>query len=44
MRIKNLVLIGSDNIVIFIYLGILIVGTLIGLLSSGFALRRYLRV
>ena len=44
MRIKNLVLIGSDNIVIFIYFGILIVGTLIGLLSSGFALRRYLRV
>jgi cell division transport system permease protein len=44
MRIKNLALLGSNNVIIFIYLAIMVIGILIGLLSSGFALRRYLRV
>ncbi|HEY5501250.1 MAG TPA: permease-like cell division protein FtsX [Candidatus Humimicrobiaceae bacterium] len=44
MHIKNLAILGSSNIIIIAYLGIIIVGGLIGILSSGFALRRYLRV
>lgn len=44
MHIKNLAILGSGNIIILIYLAILIVGGFIGILSSGFALRRYLRV
>lgn len=44
MHIKNLAILGSSNIVILVYLGIIIIGGLIGILSSGFALRRYLQV
>jgi len=44
MHIKNLAILGSSNIIIIAYLGIIIVGGLIGILSSGFALRRYLKV
>ncbi|MDD3519858.1 MAG: permease-like cell division protein FtsX [Actinomycetota bacterium] len=44
MRIKNLALLGTNNVIIFIYLAIILLGILIGLLSSGFALRRYLKV
>jgi cell division transport system permease protein len=44
MHIKNLAILGSSNIIIFAYVGIIVVGGLIGILSSGFALRRYLKV
>ncbi len=43
MRIKNLALLGSNNIIIIVYAGMIILGSLIGIFSSGFALRRYLR-
>jgi cell division transport system permease protein len=44
MHIKNLAILGSSNIIIIAYLGIIVIGGLIGILSSGFALRRYLKV
>jgi len=44
MHIKNLAILGSSNIIIFAYIGIIVIGGLIGILSSGFALRRYLKV
>jgi len=44
MHIKNLAILGSSNIVMLAYFGIIIIGGLIGILSSGFALRRYLKV
>ncbi|MHB1377071.1 MAG: permease-like cell division protein FtsX [Candidatus Humimicrobiaceae bacterium] len=44
MHIKNLAILGSSNIIIIAYLGMIVVGGLIGILSSGFALRRYLKV
>jgi cell division transport system permease protein len=44
MHIKNLAILGSNNIMIFAYFGIIVIGGLIGILSSGFALRRYLKV
>ena len=44
MHIKNLAILGTSNIVLIAYLGIIVIGGLIGILSSGFALRRYLKV
>lgn len=44
MHIKNLAILGSSNIILIAYFGIIIIGGLIGILSSGFALRRYLKV
>jgi cell division transport system permease protein len=44
MHIKSLAILGTDNIVFIAYLGVVVIGGLIGILSSGFALRRYLQV
>ena len=44
MHIKNLAILGSSNIILIAYFGIIIIGGLIGILSSRFALRRYLKV
>ncbi len=44
MSIKELAIVGSGNIIVYIYIGIIILGCLIGLLSSGIALGRYIKV
>ncbi len=44
MNIKELAIVGSGNIIIYVYLGIIVLGCLIGLLSSGIALRKYIKV
>ncbi len=44
MRIKELAIVGSGNIILYIYLGLIVLGGLIGLLSSGIALRRYVKI
>ena len=43
MRIKELAILGSGNIIIYIYIGILILGGLLGIVSSAIALRRYIK-
>ncbi|MCE5329157.1 permease-like cell division protein FtsX [bacterium] len=44
MHIKNLAILGSNNIILIAYFGIIVIGGLIGIFSSGIALRRYLKV
>jgi len=44
IHIKELAVLGSSNAIIYIYAAILVAGGLIGILSSGFALKRYLKV
>ena len=44
MRIKDLAILGSGNVTIFIYVALLVLGGLVGIMSSGFALKRYLKV
>jgi len=44
MHIKELAVLGSNNTIIYIYGAILVAGGLIGILSSGFALKRYLKI
>jgi len=41
MRIKDLAIIGSGNVIFYVYIGIFVLGGLIGIVSSGIALRRY---
>jgi len=43
MRIKELAILGSENIIFYIYAGIIIMGGLLGIISSGIALRRYVK-
>jgi len=44
MRIKELAILGSGNIIIYIYIGLIVLGGLLGLISSGIALRRYVKI
>jgi cell division transport system permease protein len=44
MHIKDLAILGSGNIMLYIYAGMLITGCLLGVLSSAFALKRYIRI
>ncbi len=44
MRIRELAIVGSGNTIIYIYISVLVLGGLVGLLSSSLALRRYLKV
>ena len=44
MRIKELAIVGSGNVMLYVYIGVLALGGLIGLLSSVIALRRYVKV
>jgi len=44
MRIKDLAILGSGNVIVIIYVSLMILGGLIGIFSSGFALKRYLKV
>jgi cell division transport system permease protein len=43
MRIKELAILGSGHIIIYIYAGIIILGGLLGIISSGIALRRFVK-
>jgi len=44
MHIKDLAILGSGNIMLYIYAGMVIIGCLLGVLSSTFALKRYVRI
>jgi len=44
MRIKELAILGSGNVISYTYIGVVVLGGLIGLLSSAIALRRYVKV
>ena len=44
MRIKELAIVGSGNVISYTYIGVVVLGGLIGLLSSAIALRRYVKV
>lgn len=44
MSIKELAIVGSGNVIVYMYIGIIVLGGLIGLFSSGIALRRYIKV
>lgn len=44
MRIKELAIVGSGNFMLYTYMGVAVLGGLIGLLSSAIALRRYVKV
>jgi cell division transport system permease protein len=44
MRVKELAILGSGNIIFYIYAGLIVLGGLIGLFSSAIALRRYVKI
>ncbi len=44
MRIKELAIVGSGNIILYVYIGLAVLGGLIGILSSAIALRRYVKI
>jgi cell division transport system permease protein len=44
MHIKDLAILGTNNIILYIYAGLVILGGLLGIFSSGFALKRYISV
>ena len=44
MRIKELAILGSGNVIIYIYISLIVLGGLLGIISSGIALRRYVKI
>ncbi|OQA20797.1 MAG: Cell division protein FtsX [Actinobacteria bacterium ADurb.Bin346] len=44
MHVKELAILGVNNVILYIYAGLVVLGGLVGLLSSSFALKRYIRV
>ncbi len=44
MHVKDLAILGNTNVMLYIYAGIVIIGSLLGVLSSIFALKRYIRI
>ena len=44
MRIKELAIVGSSSVVLYVYIGVAVIGGLIGILSSAIALRRYVKI
>jgi len=44
MRIKELAILGSGHIIIYVYIGLILLGGLLGIISSGIALRRYVKI
>ena len=44
MRIKELAILGSGHIIIYVYAGLILLGGLLGIISSGIALRRYVKI
>ncbi|MCD4670853.1 MAG: permease-like cell division protein FtsX [Actinomycetia bacterium] len=43
MRIKELTILGSAHIIVYVYIGIIVLGGLLGIISSAIALRRYVK-
>jgi len=44
LHVKELAILGNNDVILYIYAGIVILGGLLGVLSSSFALKRYIRV
>jgi cell division transport system permease protein len=44
MHVKELAILGTNNVILYIYAGVVVLGGLVGLLSSSFALKKYIRV
>ncbi len=44
MHVKDLVILGNNNVILYIYAGLIVLGAILGILSSAFALKRYIRV
>ena len=44
MHIKDLAILGNNNIILYVYAGLVLLGGLLGIFSSGFALKRYISV
>ena len=44
LHVRELAILGSNNVILYIYAGIVVLGGLLGILSSSFALKRYVRV
>ena len=44
MHIKELAILGNSDVIIYIYVGLIVLGGLIGIFSRSFALKRYIRV
>jgi len=44
LHVKDLAILGPNNVILYIYAGLVILGCLIGLFSSNFALKRYIGV
>ncbi|MBN1298648.1 MAG: ABC transporter permease [Actinobacteria bacterium] len=44
LKVKELAILGNTNVIMYIYAGIILIGGLLGLISSGFALKKYISV
>jgi cell division transport system permease protein len=44
LHVKDLAILGTNNIILYIYTGIVVLGGIIGILSSNFALKRYISI
>ena len=44
MHIKDLAILGNNSIILYVYAGLVLLGGLLGIFSSGFALKRYISV
>ena len=44
MRIKELAILGSGHVIVYVYIGLIVLGGLLGIISSGIALRRYVKI
>ena len=44
LHVKELAILGNNDVILYIYAGLVILGGLLGILSSSFALKRYIRV
>jgi len=44
MHVKELAILGSNTVILYIYAGLIVLGGLIGIFSSTFALKRYIKI
>lgn len=44
MRIKELAILGSGHIIVYVYISLIVLGGLLGIISSAIALRRYVKI
>ncbi|TET52047.1 MAG: ABC transporter permease [Actinomycetota bacterium] len=44
MRIKELAILGSGHVIVYVYIGLIVLGGLLGIISSAIALRRYVKI